>query len=120
MAKQLIKLRYVPEDERREICELLESNDIEFYETSAGTWGISLPALWLVHEEEYERARALLDTYSEERFRRARSEYEALKRAGKARTFRDIARENPFRFVLYMAIVVVLAYFSIAPFIAII
>lgn len=120
MAKQLLKLRHVPDDELSEIRELLEAHDIEFYETSAGNWGISMPALWLVHDEQYARARQLLDVYSEERYQRARAEYEALKQAGKARTFRDIARENPLRFTLYMAIVMVLAYFSIAPFIAII
>ena len=62
MARQLLKLRHVPEDERAEICELLETHDIAFYETSAGNWGISLPALWLVHDEQYEQARALLDS----------------------------------------------------------
>jgi hypothetical protein len=120
VTKQLINLRYVPEDERKEICELLASNGIEFYETSAGNWGISLPAIWLVDEQEYQRARELLDIYSEERYRRARVQYEALKRAGKSRTFLDIASENPLRFLLYIAIVIVLAYFSIAPFIAVI
>jgi hypothetical protein len=120
MAKQLLKLRHVPDDELNEIRALLEANEIDFYETSAGNWGISMPALWLVHDEQYPQARHLLDEYSEERYRRARSEYEALKQAGKARTFMDIARENPLRFILYMAIVVVLAYFSIAPFIAVI
>lgn len=119
MTKQLLKLRHVPEDELAEIYALLEQNDIEFYETPAGNWGISMPALWLVHDEQYKEARKLLDEYSEQRFRRVRQEYEGLKRAGKARTFMDIARENPLRVSLYLAIVIVLAYFSIAPYLAI-
>ncbi len=117
MAKQLLKLRNVPEDELAEIYELLELHDVNFYETSAGSWGISMPALWLVEDDEYSKVRALLDEYSEQRYQRMRSEYELLKSEGKARNFLDMLKENPIKIVLYLAIVGVLAYFSIAPFI---
>lgn len=119
MAKQLLKLRNVPQDELAEIYELLESHEVEFYETSAGNWGISMPALWLVNDDDFSQARALLDEYSEQRFLRAREEYEYMKQTGKARTFFDIAKENPFKVGLYLVIVFVLIYFSIAPFTAI-
>jgi len=118
MAKQLLKLRNVPADELVEIYELLESHDIEFYETSAGNWGISMPALWLTNEADYAEVRAMLDAYSMERYQRVRKEYEYLKLSGKARTFIDIAKENPFKVLLYLAIVFVLVYFSIAPFLS--
>ncbi len=117
MATQLMKLRNVPADELDEIHALLESHNIDVYETSAGNWGISLPALWLVDDSRFDEARALLDTYAAERQDRARREYEALKAAGKARTFRDIARENPLRFVVYLALAAAAAWFSITPFI---
>lgn len=119
MAKQLLKLRNVPQDELAEIFQLLESHEVEFYETSAGNWGISMPALWLVNDDDYPHVRALLDEYSEQRFQRAREEYEHMKQTGQARTFFDIAKENPIKVTLYLAIVIVLAYFSIAPFTAI-
>jgi len=76
-----------------------------------------MPALWLRNDEDYSRVRDLLDEYSEQRYQRAREEYEYLKQTGKARTFLDIARENPIKVALYLAIVFVLVYFSIAPFI---
>ncbi len=117
MAKQLLKLRNVPEDELAEIYELLESHEIEFYETSAGNWGISMHALWLTNDEDYSKVRTLLDDYSEQRYHRAREEFEYLKQTGKARTFMDLAKENPFKVSLYFIIVLVLVYFSIAPFI---
>lgn len=119
MAKQLMKLRNVPEDEIAEIYELLESHDVEFYETSAGNWGISMPALWLVHADQYPRVRAILDEYSQQRLQRVRAEYEMLKQEGKTRSFIDMFRENPFRVSLYLAIIAALTYFSIAPFLAI-
>ncbi|MBN4075361.1 MAG: hypothetical protein COA71_07975 [SAR86 cluster bacterium] len=117
MAKQLLKLRNVPVDELAEIYELLESHEVEFYETSAGNWGISMPALWLVNEEDYTQVRTMLDEYSEQRYQRAREEYQYLKETGKVRTFMDLVRENPFKVGLYIVIVFVLVYFSIAPFI---
>ena len=53
MSLLLFSLRGVPEDEAEEVRELLTSNRIEFYETSAGLWGTSTPALWLLQEEQF-------------------------------------------------------------------
>jgi hypothetical protein len=38
-----------------------------------------------------------------------------MRKAGKTRTFVDIARENPLRYIVYIVLVVALFYFSIAP-----
>lgn len=116
MAILLMNLRNVPADELEEIHALLEVHAIDVYETSAGTWSISLPGLWLNDESRFTEARALLDAYGAERQERVRREQAALKEAGKARTLLDIARENPLRFVLYLALIGVTAWFSIAPF----
>lgn len=120
MAIQLVKLRNVPADELEELHALMAENEIEVYETSAGNWGISMPALWLRHDEQYDRAKALLEQYEEERFLRVRSEYEELKQEGKARTFLDIARENPFRYIAYLVMIVVLVYISLVPFLSLV
>ena len=116
MAIQLVKLRHVPEDELEEIHALMAEHDIEVYETHAGNWGLSLRALWLRHDEQLPQAKALLDQYADERFHRARAEYDALKAAGKARTFMDIARENPLRYIAYVAMIGALVYISLVPF----
>lgn len=111
-------LRNVPGDELEEIHALLERHGIEVYETSAGTFGISLPALWLYDDTRLVEARALLADYAAERQRRVRAEHAALKAAGKARTFMDIARENPLRFVLYLALAGAVAWFALVPFLS--
>lgn len=111
-----MKLRNVPADELDEIHALMEAHDIPVYETSAGSWGISLPALWLQDASRLIEAKALLDSYGVARQERAREEHEALKAAGKARTFMDIARENPLRFIVYLALAGATAWFSITPF----
>ena len=82
MPVQLMRLRGVHEDEVRELRELLEQNAIAYYETPAGNWGISMPAIWLHEDADLARARALVDDYQRERSQRVRSEYEALKAAG--------------------------------------
>ena len=43
MSKLLFRLRNVPDDEADEVRELLTQHSIEFYETGAGNWGISMP-----------------------------------------------------------------------------
>lgn len=110
MSKLLFKLRNVPEDEAEEVRELLNEHQIDFYETSAGNWGLSMPALWVHEESQYQRARELLDTYQAERRVRVRAEYDRLKQAGKHRTIIDNFRENPFVFIAYLFVVYALLY----------
>ena len=75
MSKLLFKLRGVPDDEADEIRALLTEKQIEYYETSAGNWGISLPALWLQDDSRYSEAKELLDAYQIARTQRIRAEY---------------------------------------------
>lgn len=116
MAKLIFSLRNVPDDEAEDIRTLLTENEIPFYETSAGNWGISVPALWLKDKTDYKRARSLIDAYEKERFITQRALYEELRREGRHRTVWDIIREDPFRFFLYIGIILVLLYISTRPF----
>lgn len=117
MSVQLINLRGVPDDEAEELRELLKTNEIDYYETPAGRWGVSMPAIWLHDSNQLEKAKLLVGKYENERFARVRSEYEALKREGKHRTIIDEIKENPLRVVIYLAIIVVVIYLSTKPFI---
>lgn len=116
MSRLLIKLRHAPDDEIDEIRGLLHENHIAFYETQPGPWGISAPGIWLKHDDEYDRAKALLDDYQEKRFREQHAEYERLRRAGEHRTFLQNLMENPLQVLLYSVIVGLILYFSISPF----
>jgi hypothetical protein len=116
MARLLIRLRNAPDDEIEQIRSLLKAHFIDFYETQAGPWGISAPGIWLRHEQQYARAKALLDDYEEARFREQRAEYEALRRAGRHRTFRQNLQENPLQVLLYCLVAGLVLYLSISPF----
>jgi hypothetical protein len=111
-------MRNVPDDEAQEVRELLESNEIEFFETSAGNWGVSLPALWLQREDQYELARELLDGYQSARAARIRQEYELNRRRGEVRTMWHSFTQNPIRFVAYMALVGLILFFSLRFFLS--
>ncbi len=117
MSRLLFKLRGAPEDEVEEIRGLLESGGIEFFETHAGRWGLGMPALWVADDDRFQEARALIDRYEEQRSARQREAYERLRREGKARTFVDGIREDPVRFLFYLAVIATVAYFSIKPFV---
>ena len=89
MPVQLFRLRGVPDDEAEDIRALLTDNGIDFYETPAGNWGISMPAIWLTDENQLQQAQSLIKTYQQERFVRIRNEYEQLRKDGKNKNFID-------------------------------
>lgn len=119
MPELIFKLRNVPDDEIADIHRLLKENNINYYETSAGNWGISMPALWLKTDEQLKEAKQLLDEYQKQRAIKARKEYKQLKAEGKNRTIMDEIREHPLRFFVYMAITVVLIYLPVKLFVGI-
>jgi hypothetical protein len=116
MAKILFRLRNVPEDEAAEVRELLELNGIDFYETSAGSWGISMPAIWVRDENQLDEARSLLQTYQQNRSERIRREFAELRASGQAPTLLDSFRAQPLRFILFAAVALLIVYVSISAF----
>lgn len=117
MAARLFSLHNVPDDEADDVRGLLANHALEYYETPEGNWGVSVPAIWLRDESQLQKARSLIAEYQEKRLARAKEEYALLQRAGMNRTLRDVIRENPLRFVVYLAFIAIVIYFSTQPFI---
>ena len=105
-------------DEAEEIRELLETNNIEFYETLPGKWGFSVAAIWLVDESQLAHAQQLVDHYQTERVTRIRAEYQQLKAEGKIETVFDRFKQHTTLFILTLGIMLFIAYFSIKPFLS--
>ena len=116
MAIQLMKLRLVPDDELSEILDLLDAHEVDYYETSAGNWGISMPALWLRDESRYTEVRKLLDDFADDRQARIRAEYRQREKSGNSRTMFDMLRENPIRYLGALILVAGLLYLTLMPF----
>lgn len=113
MALLFFRLRGVPDDEADDVRRMLADNAIEFYETTAGNWGISLPAIWLYRQDDLPKARLLFDEYQQQRAVQQRAIYRELKRQGKQPGFWGHNLNKPFRFVGYCLILAMIIYISI-------
>ncbi len=117
MGIRLFSLSQVPDDEAEEVRDLLTKNGIDFYETHAGGWGISTPALWLYDDSREAEARALLDAYQQRRQTEARAVYEALCREGVQPTWRSRVWQHPLRALLLTLLLAFILYVTLSPFI---
>jgi len=113
MAILFFSLRGVPSDEADEVRELLAANHIDFYETSAGSRGISMPAIWLYRHEDMETARPLFDMYQHQRAISQRALYQQLKLQGKTQGFLRHNLRKPLHFLIYSGAATLTAYVSI-------
>lgn len=119
MAKLIFKLKSVFDDEADDIKTLLTDNKIDFYESPAGNWGISMHALWLNDETRFTEAKQLIDQYQIERSQRIKSEVQEQKENGEFETFFQRMLNRPVQFIVYIAFILFVLYVSIAPFLGI-
>ena len=115
MSKLVFRLNNVPEEEAQMVRELLTDHNIEFYETHAGRWGISVAALWLHQEEDFQRARAIIDEFQQTHHLKMRTEYEQAKEAGLVPTFWQLLRASPLVFITYWVLILAVAGLTIFP-----
>ena len=107
MAKMLMNLRFVPDDEADEVRELLDGLGADWYEIPPGRFGISGGGFWIRDESDFERVKAAYDEYQARRTENARTSAER-------RSFLDLVRADPLKVIGY----VLLALFILAVFIA--
>ena len=74
MARLLFRLNDVEQEEADAVRELVA--DFDTYETHAGRYGLSVAAIWLTDEAEYDAARALIDEYQQQRGEQQRALFE--------------------------------------------
>ncbi|VAW88711.1 hypothetical protein MNBD_GAMMA16-107 [hydrothermal vent metagenome] len=115
MAKQLFKLRNVPDDEANDVRELLAEHQFDTYETTAGFWGTAVPAIWLKDGSQFEQARLLIDAYQKKRAAAARANYEQECKEGTARSTADIIKESPLKYGLYILGILAVLYICFVP-----
>lgn len=110
MAKLLFRLGGVGEDEAEDVRQVLDEAEVQYYETSAGRWRISLAAIWLVDKEDYPRARAIIDDYQEQR----REHMQAL--AKDMPTFWQSIKQRPIHFFFSLVAVGFILALVLLPF----
>jgi len=117
MSTIIFKLNNVPDDEADEVRELLTHHHIDFYETSAGRWGISLAAIWVKDDNLKQKARALIDNYQAGKILAVREEYASMQKEGQAETFISRIWQHPVQFIAILALILFILYISISPFV---
>ncbi|MDG2524358.1 DUF6164 family protein [Stenotrophomonas sp. HITSZ_GD] len=99
MAKLLLNLRNVPDDEADEVRALLDEAKVDYYETRPSIWGISAGGIWLRERDDHARVKPLLDAYQQRRGETARARRAAELADGSGETFATLLRTRPL-FVL--------------------
>lgn len=114
MAKLLLNLRNVPDDEADEVRAWLTGRGIAFYETTPSPWGISAGGIWVEDDADFQRARGLMADYQAARRRRALDEQEAARREGRTETFTGSLRQRPLYVLLVLAAMVLVVLLTLA------
>lgn len=110
MAKLLLNLRHVPDDEAGDVRAMLDAARIGWYETPPGPFGISAGGIFVRDDADIGEAKRLMADYQAQRRSRARAEYAAAVREGTAGTFWSVLRAEPLRVALnVLAIILLLA-----------
>jgi len=118
MAKLLFKLNGVPEDEADDVRALLTEQQINYYETHAGKWGISVAAIWLKDESQLESAKKIIEDYEQQRSIIVQQHHEELKQQGQLETFWSRLFHRPFQFIAYALLMLFVIYLSTLPFVS--
>ena len=112
MGKLLFKLHDVPEQEADQVRQMLDEANIAYYETTAGNWGVSLAAIWLVQESDQEKAKALLSEFQEQWQQQVMSERETHP----PESLSARLKREPTKIALALVAVAAILYLSIMPF----
>ena len=117
MSKLLLNLRRVPDDERDEICALLDQHGISHYQTEPSTWGVSAGGIWLSDDQDWERARPLLADYQRRRLEQQRAAFEQAHRRGEPTTVWRNLRARPLRAVAFLIAAIAVLLITVVPFV---
>ncbi|MFT4247496.1 MAG: DUF6164 family protein [Pseudomonas sp.] len=116
MAKLLMNLRNVPEDEAEDVRRLLREHGVVFYETRPSAFGISAGGIWLADVQTHPRARQLLDEYQWQRGESARAQRRLALRDGSAETFGSLLRRRPLFVLATLLAMLLVAALVLLPF----
>lgn len=103
-------MRDVPIEEADEVRELLDSQNIDYFETFGGNWGISMPALWVKDPARFEEARALIDEYQKQLLS---SQDLDTGHETKVKTILESFKDRPAQFIAYWFLIAVVLFISI-------
>lgn len=114
MAKLLLNLRNVPDDEADEVRAWLTETGMEFYETRPSPWGISYGGIWMRNDADIDRARQLMAAYQRQRRQRALAERATAQQDGTAETFGVLLRKRPLYVLAMLGAIIAIVVVTLA------
>ncbi len=116
MSALIFRLRHVPDDEAEAIRNLLDQSAIDWYETTAGNWGISMPGIWGNDDEHAGPARELIEQYQRERAITQRELHDQRIQQGQDVKLVQRIVQHPLRTMGIILFCLFIIYVSIHPF----
>lgn len=109
MAKKVYDTNWASSEEVSDILALLQRHAISYYETPKGVFGLSMGAIWVENDSDYDTARQIIEEYDKVRALRVRQQYEsAAQGTGLVATLLNVRRlivERPHEALLYVVII---------------
>lgn len=115
MGSLVFRLQYVTVEEAGEVRDLLAANGIAFYETDSGFFGTQVAGIWVKNKDDKERAKQLLNEYSQARALRIQQEYQDRKAADDIETLWQRYKTHPFKLTFAFGVIAIILYLSIVP-----
>lgn len=120
MPTLVFRLRNVPEDEANDVRALMDDTDLDWYETSAGNWGIAMPAIWVSNDGDADKARQLINAYQRDRQSTMRGNYQQELDQGRVVSFTQRLKDHPVRVAGLVLFCLFILFVSINPFLQLI
>jgi hypothetical protein len=118
MSKLIFRLNGVDEEEAQDVRDLFELHHIDYYETDAGRWGLSVAALWLINPKQLSCAQELLADYQQQRLLRIRESRAQNEDLYKPLSVKERFLQSPFQYLLLVIAIVAVVGFSTLPFVS--
>ena len=119
MSVLIFRLNGVSEDEAEDVRQLFISEGVDFYETSAGRWGVSVAALWLKSADDTVKAKALIATYQQGRREWLTAVKQQAIAEGRWPNAWQRFKAAPLAFVSVILVVAAIIAVSVLPFVSI-
>lgn len=119
MSTLIFRLNGVDEEEAQAVRDIFELNNIDYYETDAGRWGISVAALWLINQTQQAKAQELLADYQQQRLLFIREARDQNDGANKPLTVKERFTQSPLQYLLLIIAILAVAAISTLPFLSI-
>ena len=113
MSVLIFRLNNVDIDEAEEVRELFSAHRLDFYETSAGRWGMSVAGIWLKDDSQLQQAKGLLAEYGQQRLLRVRAQRRQEGQQGAQQNLRA-----PLQYMLVALSLAIILFLSLWPFLS--